>query len=105
MEHMGKTTKKGKGKSKESTPEEILDSNIEEANSIELQQASLARLLTKGGELVEKGDLWDCLFGAVSQKNNNRSSIRSLQQLDQEVRGHLGAEAAEERLATQRRRE
>ena len=44
---------------------ELLEETIDAANSLELQQASLSKLLTKGssgGELVEEEDLWNCLF-------------------------------------------
>jgi E3 ubiquitin-protein ligase SHPRH len=113
MEHIGqtissKTQKNGKGKAKELTPDELLDTNLEEANSMELQQASLTGLLAKGGkggEMVEKEDLWDCLFGAGSQKNADQNVNRSQAiddhrlRFDRQVQRHLGAEAAEERRA------
>jgi E3 ubiquitin-protein ligase SHPRH len=109
MEHIGQARSQGKGKAKELTPDEILDSNLEEANSLELQQAPLTRLLVKdekGGEMVEKEDLWDCLFGGVGRRNTNGSrngdgnrAIGTELKLDQEVRRHLGAEAATQRLA------
>lgn len=44
---------------------ELLEETIDAANSLELQQAPLSKLLTKGssgGELVDKEDLWNCLF-------------------------------------------
>jgi E3 ubiquitin-protein ligase SHPRH len=109
MEHIGqtissKTQKNGKGKAKELTPDELLDTNLEEANSMELQQASLTGLLAKGGkggEMVEKEDLWNCLFGGVGVKSAERNRAIGSHQVrfDQEVRRHLGAEAAEERRA------
>ncbi len=111
MEHIGqailsKTQKKGKGKAKEPTLDEIdiLDTNLEEANSMELQQASLTNLLAKGatgGEMVGKEDLWECLFGSVRVKDRRRSKATGNRQLglDQEMIRHLGAEAAEERRA------
>ena len=109
MEHIGQTISSkeqndGKGKAKELTPDELLDTNLEEANSMELQQASLAGLLAKGGkggEMIEKEDLWDCLFGSVGLKNGERSREigNHHMRFDQEVRRHLGAEAAEERRA------
>lgn len=43
----------------------LLESKIEAANSREIQQAPLSKLLTRGsggGELVPRDDLWDCLF-------------------------------------------
>ena len=105
MEHIGQTifskkakNAKGKGKAKELTPDELLDTNLEEANSMELQQASLTGLLAKGGkggEMVEKEDLWDCLFGGVGGKNGVKDMVLE----NQAIRRHLGAEAAEERRA------
>ncbi|KAF5605426.1 rad8 Rdh54p [Fusarium pseudocircinatum] len=68
MEHMGRVNK---GKSKESTPE-LLDVNIEAANTLELEQASLSRLMSKdksAGENVGKNDLWECLFGHVARRD------------------------------------
>ena len=62
MEHMGRNLK---GKSKESTPE-LLDTNLDEANALEMQQAHLSKLMGKdgiSGEAVDKADLWTCLFG------------------------------------------
>ena len=89
LEHMNQY---GKGKSYELTPE-MLDTN----NSLELQNASLAKLLTKGrtgaGEVVNQNDLWSCLFGKV--KTGKR--VVASETLDVEIRGHLGAEAAEVR--------
>ena len=113
MEHIGQTisSKKrssGKGKGKELTPDELLDTNLEEANSMELQQASLTRLLAKGGrggEMVEKADLWDCLFGGAGAgfraraRDHSRALGNHVVRFDREVRRHLGAEAAEERRA------
>ncbi|CAG1983420.1 unnamed protein product [Fusarium graminearum] len=69
MEHMSRASK---GKSKESTPE-LLDANIEAANTLELEQASLTHLMSKdktAGENVEEDDLWQCLFGHVAREGN-----------------------------------
>ena len=91
MEHLDRSSK---GKSKESSPE-ILDSTIEVANSLELQHAPLANLLTKGrtgGEMVNKNDLWACLFGNVQSKDAPKSDA-----LQREIARHLGAEAADMR--------
>lgn len=49
----------------QSSAAELLEETIEAANSLELQQAPLSKLLTKGsggGEVVEEDDLWNCLF-------------------------------------------
>ncbi|KAL7797474.1 SNF2 family N-terminal domain-containing protein [Trichoderma ceciliae] len=72
MEHMGRNLK---GKSKESTPE-LLDANIDEANTLELEQAALSRLMSKdrsAGEMVDRSDLWECLFGHVNGKDAQRN--------------------------------
>ena len=76
--------------------EESLESRIEAANSLELEQAPLANLLSKGstgGELVPKDDLWGCLF---RQKAGQRAQISSDTQ--REIARHVGAAAAEARM-------
>ncbi|KAM3552132.1 hypothetical protein ARSEF4850_007537 [Beauveria asiatica] len=84
MEHMGRTataasgsgknqSKKSSGRgsssgsSSKSTPEP-LDASIEEANTLEMEHAALSKLMSKdrtAGEMIDKGDLWECLFGNV----------------------------------------
>jgi E3 ubiquitin-protein ligase SHPRH len=94
MEHMRRT---GKGKSKESTPD-LLAASIDEANTLELEQAALSRLMSKdktAGENVEKNDLWECLFGHVARQEEAPEKDTRLQ--EQAVMGYLAAEAAEER--------
>ncbi|TVY43470.1 putative ATP-dependent helicase [Lachnellula occidentalis] len=101
MEHIGQRLLRGKGKGRASDPAELLDANLEEANSMELRQASLSGLLAKGGkggEMVEQEDLWDCLFGGVSQKAVEKTLDNSDMMFDAEVSRHLRAEAAQERL-------
>lgn len=66
--HLDPKDKKGKGRSDSSTPLDLADEAIEVANSIELEQANLSKLMGKGktqGEAVDKGDLWECLFGHI----------------------------------------
>ncbi|RKL14635.1 hypothetical protein BFJ68_g6191 [Fusarium oxysporum] len=95
MEHMGRVNK---GKSKESTPE-LLDVNIEAANTLELEQASLSRLMSKdksAGENVEENDLWECLFGHIARRGTEHEKDIRLQ--EKAVMGYLAAEAAEERM-------
>lgn len=102
MEHIGQRVLGRKGKAKESVPAEVLDTNLEEANSMELEQASLTGLLDKGGkagEMVENTDLWGCLFGVVSHKTSQRTMESSDSILDTEVGRYLRAEAVQERLA------
>ncbi|KAI1075210.1 SNF2 family N-terminal domain-containing protein [Whalleya microplaca] len=65
MEHLGETDAKGKSKE---TALEGLDASLEVANSMELQRAALPKLMNTQqdlGEVVDKGDLWTCLFGHV----------------------------------------
>lgn len=69
---------------------------IDDANSEELQAAPLTKLLVagkSGGELVEKNDLWQCLFGKA-QTAGTQSGPETLQA---EVDRHLRGVAAEER--------
>jgi E3 ubiquitin-protein ligase SHPRH len=90
LEHLDRSSK---GKAAELTAE-LLDSS----NSMELQHAPLARLLTKGrtgGEVVDKNDLWSCLFGSGNRQARSQNS----EILNLEIRRHLGAEAAEQRYA------
>ncbi|KAK7409677.1 hypothetical protein QQX98_008120 [Neonectria punicea] len=95
MEHMGRNTK---GKSLESTPE-LLDANIEAANTLELEQAALSRLMSKdktAGEMVDRSDLWECLFGHIARQSKAPGRDTRLQ--EQAVMGYLAAEAAEQRM-------
>ncbi|KPM41645.1 hypothetical protein AK830_g4886 [Neonectria ditissima] len=95
MEHMGRTTK---GKSIESTPE-LLDANIEAANTLELEQAALSRLMSKdktAGEMVDRSDLWECLFGHIARQSKAPGRDSRLQ--EKAVMGYLAAEAAELRM-------
>ncbi|KAI0012858.1 SNF2 family N-terminal domain-containing protein [Xylariaceae sp. FL0662B] len=99
MEHMGENDK---GKSKEPTLE-VLDLNLEVANSMELQQAALTELMSKDkelGEVIDKNDLWTCLFGHLA---NNKASpgVTDDRYNNPAVMGFLAAEAAEERMQGQ----
>ncbi|KAF4629349.1 hypothetical protein G7Y89_g8800 [Cudoniella acicularis] len=104
MEHIGQRLLKGKGKARELNPEQLLDGNLEAANSLELQEASLAHLLEKGkgGEIVENEDLWECLFGGAGQQKS--AAQRTLDNSDLrnnvEVARHIRAEAAEGRVGS-----
>lgn len=95
MEHMGRHLK---GKSTRSTPE-LLDANLEVANSKELEQASLSKLMGKGGiagEAVDNNDLWTCLFGHVRSAREREAQERM--RSNPAVRGFLATEAAEARI-------
>ena len=89
------------GRSAESGETVNLDEDdIEVANSLELQGAPLSKLLTKGsggGEMVEKKDLWNCLFR--QRVGGSRGSVIS-EEAEREATKFLGATAAEERRST-----
>lgn len=77
----------------------ILESKIEAANSLEIQQAPLSRLLTRGsggGELVARDDLWDCLFHRKTAGLSN-----PLRNLDQEVSQHLRGISRDDRTSVE----
>ena len=74
---------------------EVTESRLDAANTLELQQAALSRLLTKGpggGEMVGQEDLWNCLF---RQKPEQIRQIAA--QADREVALRLRVSAAERR--------
>jgi len=77
-----------------STPA-LQENALDKANSLELQQASISSLLSKGksgGEFVEKDDLWNCLFGKP------RREARALpEELQRDIDRHVRVEAAENR--------
>ncbi|KAJ5035392.1 uncharacterized protein L3040_007862 [Drepanopeziza brunnea f. sp. 'multigermtubi'] len=113
MDHIGKRIASVKGKDTDKEGAVVVDgvldtTKLDEANSIELQQASLSGLLVKGGkggEVVMKEDLWDCLFGGRQKEGGHASrGIGSVIEEEPQVglaseviRASRGAEAAEER--------
>ncbi|KAK4203745.1 putative SNF2 family helicase/ATPase [Triangularia verruculosa] len=92
-QHDGNGQSKGKGKD--------VVSDLEEANSLELQQAKLGRLMGRdgviAGEVVDEKDLWSCLFGHLKRGQQGREGDRQLVE-NPVTRGFLAAEAAEERM-------
>lgn len=77
---------------------ENIESKIDAANTMELEQTPLGNLLAKsssGGELVGKEDLWNCLF---RQKPGQVRATRYSREAEQEVARHLGAVSAEARM-------
>lgn len=79
------------------TVENLTETAIDSANSLEMQDATLGKLLaggSTGGELVSKDDLWQCLFGGA-QRRKTSSTISA--DAEREVGRFLRAEAAEER--------
>lgn len=72
LEHIKRNVKKvGKSKAGSSAASGTMtprlgENVIDQANSLELQEADMKKLLTtgrQGGEHVDKADLWQCLFG------------------------------------------
>ncbi|EWC46284.1 hypothetical protein DRE_04455 [Drechslerella stenobrocha 248] len=63
------TDRKGKRRAREGGEE--LEMQLETANSLQMQEEPVDRLLERsgsGGEVVDDEQLWSCLFGAVSGK-------------------------------------
>ncbi|KIX93982.1 uncharacterized protein Z520_10319 [Fonsecaea multimorphosa CBS 102226] len=113
----GGSGQKGKGKSgtgassasqsgthTPTTNNALQENAIDAANSMELQAADLSRLLASGksgGEMVDKEDLWSCLFGHVGRRGEvGLDALAENQPANTEVGRFLRAEAAESRFAT-----
>jgi len=96
LKHMQKSRAGSRsGKSRSATPM-LGEAAIDAANSLEMQQAPLSKLLVHGkggGEVVAENDLWDCLFG-----NAKQAKVGASKELQMEVDRHLRAEAADGRL-------
>ncbi|KAL8695514.1 MAG: hypothetical protein Q9218_000092 [Villophora microphyllina] len=78
-----------------SEPVDVVEDQIEAANTMEVEGAALGKLLTSGssgGEMVNKDDLWNCLFRHRSVQTQPISP-----RVEREVGRHLRAAAAEER--------
>jgi E3 ubiquitin-protein ligase SHPRH len=76
--------------------EDLSEVAIDSANSLEMQDAPLAKLMEGGafgGELVNKDDLWKCLFGNPMQRQAKNGSLDA----GGDVARFLRAEAAEQR--------
>ncbi|KIW50699.1 hypothetical protein PV05_09487 [Exophiala xenobiotica] len=78
----------------------LQENAIDAANSMELQAADLSRLLTagkNGGEVVDKEDLWACLFGRVKKREEVMGRLADSQPAGSEMGRLLRAEAAQRR--------
>ncbi|KAI4290571.1 MAG: hypothetical protein L6R35_000134 [Caloplaca aegaea] len=94
MTHIGKPGRH-KASDRPGHPE-VIEDQIEAANTLELETA-LGRLLNRGtssGEMVDKEDLWSCLF---RQKPVHVQSVSPT--IEREVGRHLRAAAGDERRA------
>ncbi|KAK0739257.1 SNF2 family N-terminal domain-containing protein [Apiosordaria backusii] len=105
LEHLGQGKKNGtresNGKGKE---KDVVVDDLEEANSLEMQQAKLGRLMGRdgviAGEVVDEKDLWSCLFGHLKRGQQQGGGGGDRRLVENPVtRGFLAAEAAEERIA------
>lgn len=98
MEHMGRRS--NKAKAREATPPgELPDASFDAANTLELEHAALSRLMSKdrsAGEMVDKGDLWECLFGHVAA-GAGEGPQRDGRLQEKAVMSYMAGEAAEER--------
>ncbi|KAJ5157536.1 uncharacterized protein N7482_008636 [Penicillium canariense] len=59
---------------------DLTETAIDSANSMEMEDATLTNLMTSsaaGGELVKKDDLWQCLFGNTTEKDDNGFSTEA----------------------------
>ena len=102
------SSRKGKSKKQKRKEGEDLEDDIEKANSREMQEAPLARLLAggkSGGEVVQNDDLWDCLFSASTARAAGQAALVGSGGGDEAERmatAFLAGEAAEERQLAHR---
>lgn len=99
LSHIAQKEKENKAKDgnkqAEDTAPTLTETAIDSANSLEMQDATLGKLMATGagGELVRKDDLWQCLFGD-SQKQGSSGQAADA---GGEVHRFLRGEAAEQR--------
>ncbi|KAH7062432.1 DEAD box-containing helicase-like transcription factor/DNA repair protein [Macrophomina phaseolina] len=97
LEHMAGQIK-GKSRSGSSTPV-LQERALDAANSLEMQQAPISKLLVQkkgGGEVVSKDDVWSCLFGGEGRQRRAKG-VSATSEVEVEVGRFLRAEAAEDR--------
>ncbi|RAL08676.1 putative SNF2 family helicase/ATPase [Aspergillus homomorphus CBS 101889] len=78
----------------------LTETAIDAANSLEIEDAPLTKMMASGvsgGELVQKDDLWLCLFGGSNR--NKRAKDGTIMNAEGEVARFLRGEAAEQRRA------
>ncbi|KAG5977515.1 hypothetical protein E4U55_006734 [Claviceps digitariae] len=101
--------KRTKAKAASTATPELLDASFEAANTLELEHAALSKLMSKdksAGEMVAKGDLWECLFGTTAhaaEKGNhhdhhNQKDEESARLQEKAVMTYLAGEAAAARV-------
>ncbi|KAK7532219.1 SNF2 family N-terminal domain-containing protein [Phyllosticta citribraziliensis] len=99
LEHVaGRENQEMKGASSEET---LQDSMLEAANSLEMEQAPISKMLVAkkgGGEVVGKGDLWSCLFGVPGRgRRSTAGTGQAERERERQVHRYARAEAAERR--------
>ncbi|KAF2090657.1 hypothetical protein K490DRAFT_3522, partial [Saccharata proteae CBS 121410] len=99
LAHMGKSSANkspAQASGAETETAAVQERALDKANSLELQQAALARLVEKkgAGEKVDSGDVWSCLF---SNARGGLKAAAGRPELATELARHLRAEAAEGR--------
>ncbi|KAL3470661.1 SNF2 family N-terminal domain-containing protein [Aspergillus californicus] len=95
-EHKASSSMSAKKSSNGAVPEDISETVIDSANSLEMLDAPLSKLMEGGafgGELVKKDDLWQCLFGSTRQ----RGLANGFGSADSDMARFLRGEAAEQR--------
>jgi E3 ubiquitin-protein ligase SHPRH len=98
LAHIGQASSSepaSKTTSRAQTPAALQETALDKANNLEMQQAPISTLLAKGkneGELVDRGDLWSCLFGKLRRSSGGVSGA-----LQMEVDRQLRADAADAR--------
>ncbi|PGH07628.1 E3 ubiquitin-protein ligase SHPRH [Blastomyces parvus] len=78
-----------------------IETVIEAANSLELQDAKLGNLMAgtaAEGERVPEGDLWQCLFAKTNRRAKSREDGGNVEAMRNDVDRFLRAEAAEGRI-------
>lgn len=93
LEHVGHDTGSHSGSATPTVNEQVIERNLDVANSEEIKMATLSKLVREGnqGEVVVEDDLWKCLFG----KPRNATPAN----------GHAATEDERRRLETRIRRE
>ncbi|TLD16730.1 uncharacterized protein PgNI_02379 [Pyricularia grisea] len=79
------------------------EKTVEAANSLELQQASLTKLMRKekgaaAGEEIPADDLWKCIFGHVKKDEMDEEDAEDRLRNDVVVRRRLLGDAVEQRM-------
>ena len=75
--------------------QDLTETAIDSANSMEIQDSRLGSLMQSDGELVKKDDLWQCLFGNIKPGDSNDRST----DVEREVGRFLRGEAAQQRTS------